>query len=193
MDLQEQTYRIKNLINILTENIDFDSISFFKTDQGSKYIRLPDGRLRRWKSYHSNTDGEDKGLHSWSTQSFFVDPQFYHEAYSINDLYEKGFKIAISKDAEGKMFPMIVDSNNWRPATWKDAYPTFVKQKPEISDKVLTWKYIKEPKINYYVIDFDFKEGQGTILKNFHFGSQVSEVGKLSYEDKKLFFPSYFK
>jgi hypothetical protein len=29
-------------------------------------------------------------------------------------------------------------------------------------------------------------------LKGYHFGSEVSEVGEFTDEDKKLFFPSYF-
>lgn len=192
MNLQEQTNRIKKLINILTESIDFDTITFFKTEQGSKYIRLPDGRLRRWKSNHSNTGGEDMGLHKWSTQSLFVDPKYEYEANSIQYLYDKGFKIALSKDDEGKMFPMIFVSDNWRPATWKDAYTVFSKQNVEKANKVLAWKFVKEPKVGYHVIDFDLKDNNTTILKGYHFGSKVSEISEFTNEDKKLFFPSYF-
>lgn len=196
MKLQEQINRIKKVMNFLTEDIDFSNITFFKTAQGSKYIRLQDGRLRRWKSSHANTAGEDMGLHAWSSQSFFVDPQYELQANSIQYLDGKGYeidlsKIALSKDAEGKMFPMIADAGNWRPATWKDAYPAFAKQKPEIANKVLTWKYEKEPKVGYYVVDFDLKKGKGTILRGYHVGSPVSEIGELTDEDKKLFFPSY--
>ena len=37
---------------LITEDINFDDITFFKTSQGSKYIRMSDGRLRRYKSFH---------------------------------------------------------------------------------------------------------------------------------------------
>jgi hypothetical protein len=191
MNLQEEIKRIKKVINVLTEDIDFSNITFFKTAQGSKYIRLQDGRLRRWKSSHANTGGEDMGLHAWSSQSFFVDPQYENQANSIQYLIGKGFKTGLSKDAEGKMFPMIFDSGNWRPALWKDAYTNFAKENPQIANKVLAWKYEKEPKVGYHVVDFDFKEGKGTILKGYHLGSPVSEIGELTDEDKKLFFPSY--
>lgn len=171
--------------------MNFNDITFFKTAQGSKYIRLPDGRLRRWKSSHANTGGEDMGLHSWSTQSIFVDPKFEHPANSIQYLVGKGYKVALSKDAEGKMFPMIVDNGQWRPATWGDAYSVYARQNPEVAKKVLSWKYSKEPIVGYHVVDFDLKGGdRGTEIKGYHFGSPVSEIGSLSDEDKKLFFPS---
>ena len=171
--------------------MNLNDITFFKTAQGSKYIRLPDGRLRRWKSSHANTGGEDMGLHSWSTQSIFVDPKYEHAANSIQYLVGKGYKVALSKDAEGKMFPMIVDGGQWRPATWGDAFTVYAKQNPEIRKKVLTWKYSKEPIVGYHVVDFDLKGGsRGTEIKGYHFGSPVSEISPLSDEDKKLFFPT---
>ena len=171
--------------------INFNDITFFKTAQGSKYIRLPDGRLRRWKSSHANTGGEDMGLHSWSTQSIFVDPKYEYPANSIQYLVGKGYKVALSKDAEGKMFPMIVDNGQWRPATWGDAYTVYARQNPDMANKVLSWKYSKEPVVGYHVVDFDLKGGgRGTEIKGYHFGSPVSEIGSLSDEDMKLFFPS---
>lgn len=171
--------------------MNLDNITFFKTEAGSKYVRLPDGRLRRWKSYHSNTGGEDMGLQSWSTQSIFVEPTYEFEANSLQYLIGRGNKVALSKDAEGKMFPMISDNNSWRPAKWKDAYTGFSKQNPDIADKVLFWKYIKEPTVGYHVVDFDLKGGErGTEIARYHFGSKVSEVSEFTDEDKKLFFPS---
>jgi hypothetical protein len=53
----------------------------------------------------------------------------------------------------------------------------------------LGWEYEKEPKIGYNIVDFSFENGQ---LKSYHFGSEVSEIGEFTDEDKKLFFPSYF-
>jgi|688.fasta_scaffold29659_2 hypothetical protein len=171
--------------------MNLDNITFFKTEQGSKYVRLPDGRLRRWKSYHSNTGGEDMGLQSWSTQSLFVEPTYENEANSLQYLIGKGNKVALSKDAEGKMFPMIADNNSWRPAKWKDAYTVFSKQNPDIADKVLFWRYVKEPTVGYHVVDFDLKGGErGTEIARYHFGSKVSEVSEFTDEDKELFFPS---
>lgn len=171
--------------------MNFNDITFFKTAQGSKYIRLPDGRLRRWKSSHANTGGEDMGLHGWSTQSIFVEPKYEHAANSIQYLVGRGYKVALSKDAEGKMFPMIVDGSKWRPATWGDAYTVYAKQNPDIANKVLSWKYSKEPIVGFHVVDFDLKGGsKGTEIKGYHFGSPVSEITPLSDEDKKLFFPS---
>ena len=169
--------------------MDFNDITFFKTAQGSKYIRMSDGRLRRWKSYHSNTGGEDQGLHSWSDMSVFVDPQYDKEANSPQFLIDKGYKIGISKTKNGKMVVVIYDNNGWRPATWGDAYPVYVSRNPNHKDKPLAWDYIKEPKVGFNVVDFSYKDGQ---LKGYHFGSEVSEVGEFTDEDKKLFFPSYF-
>ena len=81
---------------LISENINFDDITFFKTAQGSKYIRMSDGRLRRHKSYHTNTGGEDQGLHSWSNMSIFVEPQYDKEANSIQFLIGNGYKNKIA-------------------------------------------------------------------------------------------------
>ncbi len=189
MNLQEQISRMKSMMGVIKENINFDEITFFKTSQGSKYIRMSDGRLRRWKSHHQNTAGEDKGLHGWSDMSVFVNPKYEIEANSAKDLINKGFKIGISKSQDGKMVMLVLDNNEWRVATWNDAYPRFVKDNPDLDNKPLVWEYIKEPKIGYHVVDFSFNNKQ---LSGYHFGSQVSEIGEFTDEDKKLFFPSYF-
>jgi|APGre2960657404_1045060.scaffolds.fasta_scaffold26010_2 hypothetical protein len=189
MNLNEQISRIKSIMGIITENINFDDIIFFKTSQGSKYIRMTDGRLRRWKSYHSNTGGEDQGLHGWSDMSVFVNPMYDKEANSPQFLIDKGYKIGLSKSTEGKMVVVLFDNGKWKPATWKDAYPVYVQRNPESANKVLGWEYEKEPKIGYNIVDFSFENGQ---LKSYHFGSEVSEIGEFTDEDKKLFFPSYF-
>ena len=189
MNLQENIQRIKSMMGVINENINLDDITFFKTSQGSKYIRMSDGRLRRWKSHHSNTGGEDKGLHGWSDMSIFVDPIYDKEANSPQFLIGKGFKIGLSKTQNGKMVVVIFDNGNWRPATWKDAYPGFIKINPENENKPLAWEYIKEPKVCYNVVDFNIINNQ---LKSYHFGSEVSEVSEFTDEDKKLFFPSFF-
>ena len=189
MNLQENIHRIKEVMGILSEDINFDDITFFKTSQGSKYIRMSDGRLRRYKSYHSNTGGEDEGLHSWSGMSVFVSPEYDKVANSPQFLIGKGYKIGLSKTKNGGMVVVVFDNGNWRPATWGDAYPNYVKVNPNYADKVLAWPYVKQPTVGYNVVDFTMKDGQ---LRGYHFGSEVSEVGEFSDEDKKLFFPSYF-
>ena len=83
MNLHENIGRIKEVMGIISEDINLDDITFFKTAQGSKYIRMSDGRLRRYKSYHSNTGGEDQGLHDWSDMSIFVGPEHDKEARLI--------------------------------------------------------------------------------------------------------------
>ena len=176
---------------LISENINFDDISFFKTAQGSKYIRMSDGRLRRHKSYHTNTGGEDQGLHSWSNMSIFVEPQYDKEANSIQFLIGNGYKnkIALSKTKDGKIVVVIYNNNDWRIATWNDSYPEFVKRNDQYKDKPLVFPYVKEPTVGYNVVDFTITNNQ---LKNYHFGSEVSEIGEFTDEDKKLFFPSYF-
>jgi hypothetical protein len=188
MNLQEQINRINEMMGNPSGGIDFNDITFFKTGQGSKYIRMSDGRLRRWKSYHVNTGGEDQGLHGWSDMSVFVDPKYDKEANSPQFLIGKGFKIGLSKTKNGKMLVVLFENGNWRPSTWDDAYPVYVSRNPESKDKLLAWEYVKEPTLGYNVVDFNYKDGQ---LKGYHFGSEVSEIGELSDEDKKLFFPSY--
>lgn len=190
----------------MKKNLDFDSFLFkefllenkeiedlnlvyFETDKGSKYIRTPDGRLRRWKSYHSNTGGEDMGLHSWSSQSFFVSPEFQYEANSIQFLIGKGYRVALSRAKSGEIVAIILENNKWRIANWEDAYPVYVRSNPDKEGKPLAWKYSKTPIIGYHVVDFDTKK-DSTILKGYHFGSQVSRIKeKLPDNIKALFFP----
>jgi hypothetical protein len=178
-------------LKLISENENLDDVTFFKTAQGSKYIRKPDGRLRRYKSYHTNTGGEDQGLHPWSNLSVFVEPQYDKEANSVQFLIGNGFKnkVGLSKTKDGKMLIVVYDNNDWRPATWGDSYPTFVKRNNQYKDKPLVFSYLKEPTVGYHVVDFSIINGQ---LKNYHFGSEVSEIGEFTDEDKKLFFPSYF-
>ena len=192
MNFQENISRIKKVIGLLTEEIDFDNITFFKTSQGSKYIRLSDGRLKRWKSYHQNTAGEDMGLHSWSDFSFFVDPKFYDSVSAFEQLStNKGYKVALTKDKAGKLAYLIFDSGNWRPAKWEDAFPKYVENNPGLKGNVLTWEYSKEPQIGFHTVDGNFKN-KSSQLSSFHIGNPVSEISNLTDEDKKLFFPSYF-
>jgi hypothetical protein len=177
--------------NSLLENKQIEdlNLTYFETAQGSKYIRTPDGRLRRWKSHHSNTGGEDVGLHTWSSQSFFVDPEFQYEANSIQYLIGKGHKVALSRAKSGEIVVMIPENNKWRIANWEDAYSSYVRSNPDKEGKPLAWKYSKTPILGYHVVDFDTKEGS-TILKGYHFGSPVSKIEEKLPEDAVLlFFP----
>ena len=168
-------------------------ITFFKTAQGSKYIRLSDGRIRRWKSSHANTGGEDMGLHEWNQQSIFVDEKYEKEANSIQFLIGQGKKnLALTKNKDGKMIVLIYKEDDWKPATWGDAYPTFTRLNPNSKNKILAWDYKKEPTEGYHVVDFNLDSNRR--IKSYHFGSPVSEVkpkGQMEPEDIKLFFPSY--
>jgi hypothetical protein len=190
MNLQEQISRIQSMMDVVKEDINFDDITFFKTTQGSKYVRMSDGRLRRWKSYHSNTGGEDQGLQGWSDMSIFVEPKYDKEANAVQFLMGNGYKVGLSKSKNDKMVIVVFEDGKWRVATWKDAYPNYFKIHPDKDDKPLAWDYVKEPTVGYNVVDFSFKNGNN--LKDYHFGSEVSEVSDFSDEDKKLFFPSYF-
>ena len=190
MNLQEQISRIQSMMGVVKEDINFDDITFFKTTQGSKYVRMPDGRLRRWKSYHSHTGGEDQGLQGWSDMSIFVEPKYDKEANAVQFLMGNGYKVGLSKSKNDKMVIVVFEDGKWRVATWKDAYPNYFKIHPDKDDKPLAWDYVKEPTVGYNVVDFSFKNGNN--LKDYHFGSEVSEVSDFSDEDKKLFFPSYF-
>jgi hypothetical protein len=176
------------------QNVDdlIKDITFFKTAQGSKYIRLSDGRIRRWKSSHANTGGEDMGLHEWNQQSIFVDPKFEKEANSIQFLIGQDKKnLALSKNKDGKIIVLIYKDNSWVPATWGDAYPTFTKINPDSRHKILAWDFTKEPTEGYHLVDFNLDNNRK--IKSYHFGSPVSEVlpkGQMEPEDIKLFFPS---
>ena len=177
----------KIIVRILREELDsLDSFTYFETSKGSKYIINDKGQLRRWKSYHQNTAGEDMGLHSWSDLSFFVDPSYYNSVSSFEQLTtNKGYKVAISKDGEGKMFYMIFDNNEWRPAKWEDAYPTYVINNPELKNKVLSWKYTREPKLGYNVVDVSFKTKGSTQLSSVHIGNTVSRIDDRIPDDER--------
>jgi hypothetical protein len=186
---------LKNLTKVskpLVSNLDdiLKKFSYFETAQGSKYIRNDKGQLRRWKSVHANTGGEDMGLHGWSSQSIFVPKNYENEANSLQHLIGKGFKTAMSKNKDGKLVIMVADKGKWRPATWSDAYPNYVKSNPSFKDKVIGFEYSKEPKMGYSVVDFDLKPSS-TEIKSYHFGSPVSKIEtQIPKEEIKRFFPT---
>lgn len=192
--MEEHINRLKNWNQFLNENSQVDDIikdiTYFETSQGSKYIRLSDGRIRRWKSNHKNTGGEDKGLHKWSQNSFFVEPKYEKEANSVQFIqnYYNLKDLGLSKSKDGKIVLMLYKENVWNPATWSDAYPAYTKINTKYANKILAWKYKKTPTIGYHVVDYDLENGR---IKRYHFGSDVSKVeqkGKLSDDVKKIFF-----
>ena len=189
---------IKPISSFLLENNSVEDlikdITYFETSQGSKYIRLSDGRLRRWKSSHANTGGEDMGLHGWQQNSIFVDPKWDKEANSVQFIqsYHSLKNLGLTKNKDGKMIFMLFKDGEWSPATWADAYPGYVKLNPESGKKILGWEYSKEPTQGFHVVDFSLEGGR---IKSYHFGSEVSKVGKkgeLTDDVKKLFFSSSF-
>lgn len=192
-DLIRKILKEESSINDLIKDI-----TYFETSQGSKYIRLSDGRVRRWKSSHANTGGEDMGLHGWQQNSIFVDPKYEKEANAVQFIqnYYNLKNLGLTKNKDGKMVLMLYKDNSWKPATWADAYPKFIKSNPKFIDKankVLGWEYKKEPTKGYHIVDFTLKNGR---IESYHFGSEVSKVepkGVLSDENKKLFFPSISK
>lgn len=192
--MRKQINRVNNWNQFLTESSQVDDIikdiTYFETSQGSKYIRLSDGRIRRWKSNHKNTGGEDKGLHKWRQNSFFVEPKYEKEANSVQFIqnYYNLKDLGLSKSKDAKIVLMLYKDGDWNPATWSDAYPTYTRINTKYANKILAWEYKKEPTIGYHVVDYDLENGR---IKNYHFGSQVSKVeqkGKLSDNAKKLFF-----
>ena len=175
----------KHLRKILKEQVELSDTVYFETAQGSKYIRTPDGKTRRWKSSHANTGGEDMGLHDWYDNSIFVDPKYEYEANSPLHLNDKGIIYTITDTSGGAKVIMVLDNGTWRPGTWKDAYPTFVKLNPDKKDKILAFKYLNKPTMGYNIVEFELKPNK--VIKRYHFGSPVSFVRMMKEEDKNLF------
>ena len=155
---------------------------YFETGQGSKYLITDKGETKRWKSVHSNTGEEDKGLKDWYQKSFFVNPKFEYEANSVLFLTDKGFKCAISiKNNQATIY--VVDNNKWRIANMKDAYP-----KSNI-DRELTFNITDKVTIGYHATEYNLNPDNFSI-KNYHFGSPVTKIvsaDKITDEELKYF------
>lgn len=157
-------YEKYNIKSITGNNI----LSYFETEQGSKYLITDKGETKRWKSEHSNTGDEDTGLKKWYQKSFFVEPKFQYEANSIQFLIDKGFKTAINiKNNESIIY--ILKDNKWVIGNMKDAYP-----KSNI-DRELKFNFVNKPTIGYNIIELDLNQDNFSI-KNYHFGSEVSKI-----------------
>ena len=174
----------ENIKKLLREFAEKDMI-YFETAQGSKYIRTPEGKTKRWKSSHANTGGEDMGLHEWYENSIFVDPKYEYEANSPLHLNDKGITYTLTDSSNGGKVIMVLDNGKWRPGTWSDAYPTFIKFNPDKKDKILGFKYTNKPTMGYNIVEFELKPNK--VIKRYHFGSPVSFVRMMKEEDKELF------
>lgn len=157
-------------------------IYYFETAQGSKYLITDKGETKRWKSVHSNTGGDDKGLKDWYQKSFFVEPKFEYEANSIQFLIGNGFKTAIYiKQNEATIY--VVKDNKWVIGNMKDAYP-----KSNI-DRELKFNFINKPTIGYNITEYNLNSDNFSI-KNYHFGSEVTKIidaDKITDEEIKHF------
>lgn len=169
--------------NIVTEE-DTKSLIYFETSQGSKYIRTPSGKTRRWKSSHANTGGEDMGLHEWYDNSIFVEPKYEKMANSVQFLIGKGIRTNIT-NVSGKKAKVIIilDNGQWRPAKWKDAYPIHASRNPEMAEKILAFEYVDQPQMGYNVVEWNDMGGK----LRYHFGSEVSHIGSFEEKNKQLF------
>lgn len=159
---------------------------YFKTSQGSQYIMSAAGETRRIKSSHLNTGGEDAGLHGWYPSCVFVSESFKNEVLAAQHLLDKGFSYSLTnvKGEPNTMVWIVVDpkTNQWRPATWNDAYPktfTYGIHDPSIKPQTeLKFKYVQEPKLNY--MTFEIKKKSSGVVKSSHPGSPVSEIHEIS-------------
>lgn len=143
-------------------------VLYFETEQGSKYLMTDKGETKRWKSVHSNTGEDDKGLKEWYQKSFFVDPKYQYEANSIQFLIDKGFKCGLNIK-NNKCVIYIVVNNKWKIANMKDAY-----SKSNINNDI-TFDVVFKPTIGYNACEYIFNDDNFSI-KKYHFGSEVTKI-----------------
>lgn len=156
-------------------------VKYFETAQGSKYLRTDKGETKRWKKEHPND--WDSGLKEWFSNSIFVPEADEKFANAGQFLFARDYKVALANAQNKKVF--VIFDNGWRPAKWKDSYPTHAKNYPSLADKILAFNYIEEPKIGYNVVEYNFKPN-GT-LQSYHFGSPVSKIIKFTDLDDSTF------
>jgi hypothetical protein len=147
----------------------------FETSQGSKYIINNDGRSRRIKSFHSNTGGEDQGLHEWQDVIVFTKPEDKDIANAGQYLMGHGYRIAFNfENNKGQFLMLDMDTKSWRPAKWGDAYKKAAAQGVGDAEKELTFTYVPYPVKDWNVLEFRFRPDKS--IKSVHFGSPVSKV-----------------
>lgn len=154
-------------------------LTYFETAQGSKYLLSDKGESKRIKSLHANTGAEDVGVKEWMQHCVFTDPKDEKMANAFQFLANHQKDIMINVQS-GKITLMIVEDKKWRDATFADAYPTSSKSAEHSSKKndVLTFGYIKDPKIGYNCVEFNIRANK--TVSNYHFGSPVSKIKKVS-------------
>jgi|LauGreDrversion4_2_1035121.scaffolds.fasta_scaffold62053_7 hypothetical protein len=162
--------------------------TYFETSQGSKYLRTEKGETKRWKKEHSND--WDFGLKDWFSNSLFVPESEEKFANAGQFLFSRGYKVALANAGNKKVF--VIFDGGWRPAKWKDSYPTHAQKFPEMAEKILGFSFIEQPRKGYNVVEYNFKPNGS--LQSYHFGSPVSKVMKFSDlddENFKLFFKKF--
>ena len=148
--------------------------TYFETSQGSKYLLSDAGETKRWKSAHANTGGEDAGLKSWYPKSMFVPQEYQDVMLAYEHLLDKGYKISLSTTQNGKQVWIILKDNQWIPAKYSDAYPTYSRLNPDKADKPLVFSSSPTPAMGLMTIEY--KQDPNGLIRSFHPGSPVSKV-----------------
>jgi hypothetical protein len=157
--------------------------TYFETAQGSKYLLSDAGETKRWKSAHANTGGEDSGLKSWYPKSMFVPEEYQDVMLAYEHLLNKGYKISLSKTQNGKQVWIILKDNQWVPATYSDAYPTYSRLNPDKANKPLAFTSSPTPVIGMMAIEY--KQEANGLIRSFHPGSPVSKVMPVEQADPR--------
>jgi hypothetical protein len=157
--------------------------TYFETAQGSKYLLSDAGETKRWKSAHANTGGEDSGLKSWYPKSMFVPEEYQDVMLAYEHLLNKGYKISLSKTQNGKQVWIILKDNQWVPATYLDAYPTYSRLNPDKANKPLAFTSSPTPVIGMMTIEY--KQEANGLIRSFHPGSPVSKVMPVEQADPR--------
>jgi hypothetical protein len=147
--------------------------TYFETAQGSKYLLSDAGETKRWKSSHANTGGEDTGLKEWYPNSMFVPQEEQDVMLAYEHLVDKGYKVSISK-ANNKSVWIIYKGNQWTPAMYSDAFPTYSRLHPHKANQPLAFTPQSLPAKGLMAIEYR-REPNG-IIRSFHPGSPVSKV-----------------
>ena len=155
-------------------------VTYLETGQGSKYLMTDKGEVKRWKSVHALTGGEDKGLKSWQQKSFFIDPKFESKANSILYLIDKGMILSnIGIHVENnKVKIYILKDDKWIIGNMLDAYPKFGKDSP------LEFECVDKPTIGYNIVEYSLEDNKFS-LKKYHLGSPVTKITPIDNLDKK--------
>ena len=155
--------------------------TYFETSQGSKYLLSDAGETKRWKSAHANTGGEDAGLKSWYPKSMFVPQEYQDVMLAYEHLLDKGYKISLSATQNGKQVWIILKDNQWIPATYSDAYPTYSRLNPDKASQPLVFSSQQLPKIGMMTIEY--KQDPNGLIRSFHPGSPVSKIVPIGNAD----------